>query len=184
MDSLEKIIIENRTDLSNRKMPKGHLNRFENRIGAKKGIYISRKSLWAAASILIIVASSLPFLMQTSTLDNADELCRYSDEVCEMQVYFTSSINHSRNLLELYRKEGIADDNEMNLLEDELNDLDEIQKQISEDLKIAPDDERVISALIDVYRQKQSLINTILFQLNEAKKQKYKQDDLSMAVEL
>lgn len=184
MDKLENIIIENRESFNSRKMPKGHAARFEQRLGKKQGIFISTRHLWVAASIAILIGCGITFLNVQKPNAGGAELCEYSDELCEMQVYFASSLQHSRSLLEVYKQQGIANQDEMNLFEEEMQELETIQAQIAQDFKLAPDDEMVLNALIEVYRQKQELINTILFQLNQAKEQKYKQDALANAVEL
>jgi uncharacterized protein (DUF305 family) len=53
------------------------------------------------------------------------------------------------------------------MLMDELNQMDETYKDLQEDLKANPNDERVINAMIDHYQRKVEVMNYILSQLKE-----------------
>lgn len=171
-DNIEKLIIENREYFRQAKMPQGHINRFENRLKKGKKPLIIQLSPWIAAAAVLVVALLIPMLRQTNMEENRGVLTQVSDQYNEVEYYFTSSISDATGQLDALIAEGYGTRNDSLMIQEELKELEERHKQLQEDLKVAPDDERVVNAMIEVYRKKLELINAILNELQQVKKRK------------
>lgn len=172
MDELEKLISENRASFDDGIMPAGHMKRFEDRLKPVRKPIVKMLSPWiaAAAVLAIVLLVALPRNNQPEVQLGA--LSQVSDEYREVEYYFTSSISNRVDALNQMAANGYASADDQKLVQDELAELEQRHQQLLSDLKLAPDDDRIINAMIEVYRKKLQLINSILDQLNEVKKRK------------
>lgn len=171
-DNIEKLISENRDLFQNETMPSGHIKRFESKLNKKNKTFFIPLSPWLAAAAVILVVLLIPLLRESKTEESKGVLSQVSDQYTEVEYYFTSSINNSIGQLDALINSGIGSENDRLMVQEEMLELEERHQQLLLDLKVAPDDERVIDAMIEVYRKKLELINAILNELQEVKKRK------------
>ncbi len=143
-------------------LPEGHLGRFTTRLDSalhsdKKILKLQVFSI--AASIAIIVAMSLILFFKFSQIHQPPTLLAgVSPEMEETELYYQSKIHDGMQVLEgnkLVDEQVISD----------LEEIDNSFKFIARDLKKNPRDERIISAVMQIYQLKLDVINGLLIQL-------------------
>ena len=135
--------------------------------------------LWRAAAVAVIFVSSFIFIdhlveknsdnvLAETEMENAEGDAVYQ-ELLEAEFYYTSQIEQRRE--EFYQ---LAGNNPM--LRDEVNmelsELDNIFRELKEDLNDNADNEEVVVAMIQNYRLKLEILEEMLLQLNSAKDNK------------
>lgn len=133
-----------------------------------------RKALWQiAAGVAIFMASWL--IHDISQRGNEDQITQSgelldqpADErmqvLMEAEVFYTSKINTARD--EIFRLSG-SNKNLMSVLDDDLVELDEVFKDLKNDLKDNGDNQEVIEAMIQNYRIKLQILEEMLEQLSK-----------------
>lgn len=95
-------------------------------------------------------------------------LSQISPEYREVELFYTSNINSQLGML---KQLGSFDkEQHQSILSEELNDMDERYAQLKKELELYPDDERVIQAMIEYYQVKTNVLNRIIEQLYQIKK--------------
>lgn len=173
-DNLEKLISDNREFFQSAKMPDGHLKRFEDRLNKGRKPIFRQLSPWLAAASIVIAVLIIPTLRQNKTNENKGVLTQVSDQYSEVEFYFTSSIHNSVGQLDKLIADGYGTSSDSLMIQEELQELELRHKQLQEDLKVAPNDERIVNAMIEVYQKKLELINAILNELEQVKQRKEK----------
>lgn len=171
-DHIEALIKENRAFFQQEKMPHGHINRFEAKLKIRKKSVLLKWSPWVAVAAIVLAILFIPMLQETKVKQTQGVLSQVSDQYTEVEYYFTSSIHNSIGQLDALINSGVGSEEDRQLVQQEMQELEERHQQLLLDLKVAPDDERVINAMIDVYRKKLELINAILNELQQVKKRK------------
>ncbi len=172
MDQLEELIRNNKDHFNRRKMLQGHIDRFEAKLGKQKTPVYKLWYSWgiAAAAVLALVLF-LP-LSNPTVEEPQGMLSQINPEYGEVEFYFTSSIQTSVSQFNDFVDSGIATAEDQEMVNDELKELEERQQQLMKDLELAPDDDIIINAMIEVYQKKLKLMNSILEQLYEVKQRK------------
>lgn len=173
MKNLENFIRQNRTQLDKEEPPKGHYNRFWQRIHVKRRTshYNSWKFVLKAAVVSILVIISGLWVYERTQENRSPErfvLESISPEIKEAHTYYTSEMEKKYDQIKRF---DFQNKNQKKLLINELQDMDSIYINIKEDLRTNPNDPRVINALIRHYQMKLEVMNHILRQLKEIQKQ-------------
>lgn len=137
-------------------LPKGHLERFENRLTSLHRGIIKKKLLiysTVAASVAIALTLSVIF---TYKENSPVQTAAYS-EFLETQTYFKMEIN--TKMKQLSRYPLVA-----KMVKKDMQDIDKSVKNVQNDLQKNPDDERVINAAILTYQTKLELLDRVLSQ--------------------
>jgi hypothetical protein len=129
----------------------------------------------AAAIAMIFAGSSAGIWFLTGERGEAD---RYSDELYremqETEEYYTRMVAQRYNELRPY----LASDPVANeMLTADMQELDEVYKDLKEDLKDDVSNPEVIEAMILNYRVKLEILEDLLNQLKEKENQDYENDD-------
>jgi hypothetical protein len=92
-----------------------------------------------------------------------------SPEYQEVELFYTSNIDSQLRMIE---RMGSFDNKEhQNILSEELKEMDIRYNQLKQELKLHPDDDRVIQAMIEYYQVKTNILNRIIEQLYQVRKQ-------------
>ncbi len=146
----------------------GHFDRFEARL---KNNDKKRFNLWKplaiAASLLLLVSFSWPYLSTTETLDLKD----VSPQMEDTQSYFVSVIDQ-----ELKKIGKLKTAENKKVITDALAQIKILEgdyKKLTVQLKVSNEDKRVIFAMIDNYQKRIEILKLVLKQLNTIKQSKY-----------
>ncbi|MEE4285288.1 MAG: hypothetical protein V2I31_04035 [Mariniphaga sp.] len=180
-DYIEELILNNLKELNNDEPPAGHFERFEAKLkgtNQKKKI-ISLNLVWkvAAAAVfafLIVNQAAIWFSPENGNesvekMASGTTLASISPEYEEVEFYFTSAISGGLSQWEQLVSEGLISEDEQQMMNNELNEFEEVYKNLQADLSANPNDERVINAMLEYYQTKLSLIHMILEKLEEVK---------------
>lgn len=173
-DKLEKFIIENRNEFDDLVPDPAIWDKIQKRKPGKIVLNWTNILVRVAAVVVIIVTSyifidylsnqnQVPIFTQEETLDPED--AKIVQELIEADYYYTTQINEKKK--EFYcltaNNNGLRDDINMELVE-----LDQVFKDLKEDLKDNADNEEVVFAIIQNYRVKLEILEEILMQLRSA----------------
>ena len=165
MDELEKYISNNASQLDV-EPNEGHFQRFEQRLDAyhraKRQSWLQRSMRVAAVAVLMLM-STLYVGQRFFTPDDG-----YTNiELQEAEYYYKTQISNGINTIEAI--DGVMSEEQRALLLKEMEDADELLHDLQEELKLAPDDPRLIEAMLQHYRLKASVINKIVNGLQHIK---------------
>ena len=179
--NLEHIIAENREFFNNAEPKKGHFDRFEAKLdkefGRKKKFNL--KIVWqvAAAVAFTFLAINQALLLFTPKEQEKLPLASVSPEYGEIETYYVSAINTSLTNWNTFQKEGILTAEEKLLFAEEMKEFDTTFKNLQEELKANPNDERVINAMIEFYQSKLNVITIIIDNMKKVKQIKKIRND-------
>jgi hypothetical protein len=169
MKTIEDIIRDNANLFDSNEPPEGHFERFSKKLAAKSQGGKIKKSivpylLKAAAVTLLVTLSSLwtweHFLRPSSSRMTLGDV---SPQYREVENYYIYRVNLLENKI---RSADIASDAEhAGMLESEIKSMDSVYVQLQKELKTNPDDERIISAMIEHYQTKLEVMTYIVNQL-------------------
>ncbi len=180
-DNIEEIILKNLEGLNDTEPGEGHFERFEARLKLqhkKKKFSFSIVLKVAAAVVFVLLATNQAFiyfsadnqgLFSAKNNSTGFSLASVSPEYEEVEFYYTNAINVGLNQWNGLKSEGLISEEEQNMMNEELNEFEELQKGLQADLKANPQDERVINAMLEYYQAKLSVINMIVAKLQEVK---------------
>lgn len=173
-DKLEKFIIENQNEFDDLVPDPALFNRIQKR--EPESISLNwTKILVRVAAVMVIAVTSYIFIDylvkqdQTQMLADAEMVDPHDaemvQELIEAEYYYTSQISERKE--EFYcltaNNTGLRDDINLELVE-----LDQVFKDMKEDLKDNADNEEVVFAMIQNYRLKLEILEEILMQLRTA----------------
>jgi hypothetical protein len=179
-DNIEKIIIENLERFDEFEPNAGHFDRFEARLNKlhKKPV-ITFGIVWKAAAVLVFALmavnqGSIYFSKDNSPIfgfrkSSEISLASVSPEHKETEFYYTTAINEGMTQWDRFAKEGLVTAEEQKALEHEMEEFEKIYKNLQNDLKANPGDDRIVNAMIEYYQAKLNVINMIINKLQEIK---------------
>ncbi len=174
MDSLEKIIRGNRGTFSNLEPDDGHFDRFGQRLNKrfKKRWQFNMDRLLKVAAVLAI-ALFVGDQVYDRWLQPVEgiQLGDISSEYRETEVFYTTSINSGMTELNDYFSAGKLNPDEQGLIRKELQEMDKLYRELQNELKTNPSDERIIKAMVDYYQTKQAILERILDELKNVQNQ-------------
>ncbi len=191
-DYIDEIILKNLEKLNDFEPQEGHFERFESKLKLqqqKKKVNLNMVLKIAAAVVFVLLASNQAFIYfspgdHNSLLSVFEQkevtLASVSPEYKEVEFYYTSSINVGLTQWNELAKEGFVSGEEQNVMNTELQDFEELYKNLQKDLTANPHDERVINAMLEYYQTKLSVINIIVNKLEEVKQQTNKNHEIEM----
>lgn len=168
-----KEFIESNMPLFNEEEPDaGHFERFgeklkksENR--RKLGFAIIWKV--AAAAVFVFLAVNQALIWFSPRSGQGESMAGFSAGFEEATFYYTSAIHNGLAQWDQLVEKGIVAEEEKRMMQDELKEFEQIHRNLSEELKTNPNDERVINAMLEYYQAKLSIINLVVEKLKEVK---------------
>jgi cell division protein FtsL len=156
---IEEIIHKNIDSFFNEELNAGHLGRFEKRLNrefAKSQNSSTFKILMIAASVVLFISTlSVIIINMKYTLPDKQLLSKASPEMIETEKYYLNAISEKLNILNKKRIMNID-------LSSDLKEIDKNIKNISKDMAVKPVDERLTSAIINVYQTKLDLLDDLI----------------------
>lgn len=173
-NNLENIISENREFFNDAEPQEGHFDRFEKRLekefGKQKKLNI--RIIWQVAAAIaftfLAINQAIIYFTPKESLNN--NLASVSPEYGEIETYYVSAINSGLTNWDALQNAGILSTEEKSMLDEELKEFDSTFKNLQEELKANPDDERVINAMIEFYQSKLNVITIIIENIKEVKR--------------
>ena len=189
-DYIEEIILNNLKELNDIEPKEGHFERFQAKLDAQqKKKKITFNLVWkvAAAVVFVLLAVNQANIYfspdkQNQILSNNNSgfsLASVSPEYKEVEFYYTNAINVGLNQWNTLMADGYISAEEQELMDIELSDFETRYKNLQTDLAANPNDERVINAMLEYYQSKLEIINMIVNKLQEVKKQKNNNNEMS-----
>lgn len=165
-------LIKDNIDFFNSEEPDdGHFERFTQKLAKpeQKIIKIKFTTFIKAAGILVLMTLSglwtyEHFLQKPEIIKLGD----ISPEYREAENYYLNTINTEYLEIKQFK---FQDKDQKRILLKELQDMDSVYVQLQKDLKLNPNDERVINAMINHYQLKIEVMNQIISQLKEINNQ-------------
>ncbi|WP_372751839.1 hypothetical protein [Labilibaculum sp.] len=149
-----------------------HFNRFLTKLDhqKKKKVFEGLPNFLKVAVIIIFVFfSGIIGYQIRNQQNNRFGLGAVSSEYKEVELFYTSNINNQLGVLE---QMGSFDKKQhQSILKEELKDMDNRYAQLKKELKLHPDDDRVIHAMIEYYQVKTDVLSRIIEQLYQIKKE-------------
>jgi len=169
MKNIEDIIRDNRDLFEEAEPSEGHFERFSRKLeiqfssgGVKRSIvpYL----LKAAVITLLVTLSSLwTWEHYLSPKNSRMKLGDISPQYKEVENYYIHQVNLMEDEISSVTITNDPEHNEM--LKSELKSMDSVYVQLQKELKANPDDERIISAMIEHYQTKLEVMTYIVNQL-------------------
>ncbi len=155
MSNIEDIIKNNRSTFFDEDPPVGHMERFQNKLS---GNHWLRPLMKVAAVVVLLMSISLALYYQN--VDNELSLESISTELAETEYYYQSVLKKK-----LIRVEKMLNDEQFKKVKSELMSMDKNYLYLKEDLKLNPNDQRIIHAMINNYQLKIELLQQIMDQV-------------------
>ncbi|WP_423128653.1 hypothetical protein [Gaoshiqia sp. Z1-71] len=175
IDILEKTIRENKEAFET-DAPEGHFARFEKKLDNgfnKKRTPGLKTYLQIAAAVLLVVLAGNQVRIYFSPEKPAPvNLSSFSSEYGEVEFYYTSAINQGMREWERYIRDGLIPEENQKLMAAEIAEFDETYARLQKELETNPEDDRIVNAMLELYRTRLSIITLIIEKLEEVKQQK------------
>lgn len=172
MKTIDDFLKDNRDFFEDMEPSGGHMERFrmklQKRFGGTPKKSIVPYLLRAAVVTLLITLSSLwtweHFLRRDS---NRMTLGEVSPQYREMENYYVSQVSLMQNEISTIDP---GTPSQKKMLTTEMKSMDSAYIQLQKDLKLNPNDERIINAMIEHYQTKVEVMTFILNQLKSIRK--------------
>ena len=177
MIDLEKHIKEQRLLMDSDLPREGHEERFLQKLG-RDAVPVPvrrfniRHALQIAASIAIILTSAIVLMKQNKSGEKMAQE-EVPAAVMEADMYYASQVNARYEKIQGFDFENSE---EKAVLLDELKELESYHLQLMNDLEANPDNDLVINAMIRHYQIKLEVMDQIIMQLNQVKKETSKKE--------
>ncbi|MPQ48852.1 hypothetical protein GCQ56_17765 [Marinifilum sp. N1E240] len=172
MKELEKVFREHQEEFNDHEPCEGHFDMFLSKLDKnkqKKPTFKISNLLKVAAIVIFVIISGITGYQIRNLQGDQIGLGGISPEYREVEMFYTSNIDSQLQMIE---RMGTFDNTQhQNILAQELKDMDERYNQLKTELKLHPDDDRVIEAMIEYYQVKTSILNRIIEQLYQVRKQ-------------
>ncbi len=186
MKNIEEIIRKNKDSFEDLEPMDGHFDRFNWKLEKRLHSQIKRRSiipyLLRAAVVTILVTFSSLWVWDNfiRSEKNLMALGDVSPEYREVENYYVHQVNLMEG--ELNNIDFSANPEQKLILENELNNMDSVYVQLQKELKINPNDERIINAMIEHYQTKVDIMNYIVGQLKAIRNENQNNQDNEKAV--
>lgn len=169
MKTIEEIFRGNRDIWDNREPDAGHFERFSVRMELRREARRTKRSivpylLRAAVVTLLVTLSSLwtwdHFIRPDTSRMSLGEV---SPQYREVENYYLHQVSIMED--EIINTETRNSPEQKQILISELRSMDSVYVSLQKELKANPDDERIISAMIDHYQRKLEVMTYIVDQL-------------------
>ena len=169
MEDKWKHIIESNREIFDAEEPdEGHFERFRNKLG-NQPVKVRRLRTWLtiAATIIVLLATNQIRIYIQAIDTQPETLLANNMEYSEAEFYFTSSTREGINKLKSFSEKGIISEQEQAIIKNEMLEFQKTFKTLQEELKMNPEDERIINAIIETYQTRLNIINMIIDTLEE-----------------
>ena len=169
MKNIEDIIRLNKEFFDGEEPSEGHFDRFNRKLDMMHRVSITRRSivpylLKAAVVTLLVTLSSLWTWDHFIRSDrNRMALGDVSAEYQEVENYYVHQVNLMQS--EITDLDLTDDKEHSDLLYKEIESMDSVYVQLQKELKLNPNDERIINAMIEHYQTKVDVMTYILNEL-------------------
>jgi hypothetical protein len=178
MKPIEEIIGKNRELFDDQEPYEGHFERFQRKLEMRMTSPRIKKSivpyLLKAAVVTVLVTLSSLWTWDTfiSPSSRRMKLGDVSPEYREVENYYVRQVNLMEDeILDLDLLNGTE---EREMLQEEINNMDSVYLQLQKELKANPNDERIISAMIEHYQTKLEVMSFIVDQLQSIENENIK----------
>ena len=171
MDKFEKIFTDQR-DAFDEEPSEGHFQRFEAKLEndqSRKKVIQNAWPFLKIASIVIIVLLSANLAVYLLPGKKTTSRQIENREMNETVNFYTVRINSGMSQLKQMADQGIGSELELAQVKKEMDEMDQVHRDLQEEYSKNPDDERVINAMIEYYQTKLNIINTIKSDLENIK---------------
>ena len=186
-DRLEQYILNNRDEFDSLEPSEGIWSGIvEEKQRPKQKLITINQFKWVvriAAAVLIFVGSYYfhDFRSQQQQLSqtnaSSNEGSQLYNNLLEAEYYYTAQIGvETEKLYQL----TVGNSTVREEIQNELKELDKEFRLLKEDLKDNADNEEIIAAMIQNYRLKLSILQDMMFQLQEVKKEKENKDEIKL----
>ena len=169
MKSIDEIIRNNRDFFEDKEPSDGHLERFNSKLELRFHTLSVKRSivpylLKAAVVTLLITLSSLWTWEHFIRSDrNRMALGDVSSQYKEVENYYIHQVNLMES--EIITVDLKNNPQQKEVLMKEMKSMDSVYVQLQKELKVNPDDERIINAMIEHYQTKLEVMTFIVNQL-------------------
>jgi hypothetical protein len=153
---IEDLIHNNIDSFYKKDLPPGHIERFEQKLDK---VYLNPKNnrsvniLMIAASILFFISTITVILINMKySLPDKQIFTMTTPEINEAEQFYIGAISEKIDILN--KKQIMSSD-----LSSDLKEIDKTMKTIKKDIAQNPGDDRLISAVINVYQTKLDLLD-------------------------
>ena len=173
MKELEKVLREQRELFNDREPGDDHFENFLGKLNdeQKKRPLFGMSNLLKVAmiAVFVVISGITGYQIRNMQSPGIMKLGDISPEYQEVESFYTSNIDSQLKMIE--RMGSFDKNNHQNILAEELHEMDKRYHQLKEELKLHPDDDRVIQAMIEYYQVKTNILNRIIEQLYQVRKQ-------------
>lgn len=186
MKNIEDIIRQNKEAFEEKEPMDGHLDRFSWKLEKRLHSQTTRRSivpylLRAAVVTILVTLSSLWTWDHFIRKDNSMmALGDVSPQYKEVENYYVHQVSLMEN--ELKDLDFGTNPEQKVILENELSSMDSVYVQLQKELKLNPNDERIINAMIEHYQTKVDIMNYILGQLKAIRNENQNTQDNEKAI--
>ncbi|WP_421919012.1 hypothetical protein [Marinifilum sp.] len=173
MIELEKVFRKHKEEFDDRNPGNDHLENFLGKLNneqKKKSLFgISGFLKVATIAIFVVLSGITGYQIRKMQTPEQPGLGAISPEYEEVELFYTSNIDSQLKMIE--RMGNFDNTNHQSILAEELKEMDKRYNQLKEELKLHPDDDRIIQAMIEYYQVKTNVLNRIIEQLYQVRKQ-------------
>ena len=172
MKELEEFLREYKDQFDDQEPQEAHFDHFMEKINhqKKRNLFeIIPNFLKVAVIITFVIFSGLIGYQIRNMQANHLGLGTISPEYREVELFYTANINNQLGMLKQFG--SFNKEQHQSILDEELKDMDERYSQLKRELALHPDDDRIIQAMIEYYQVKTNILNRIIEQLYQIKKQ-------------
>src|SRR5512137_235131 len=178
MKNIDDIIRSNKDFFDEAEPSTGHLERFNRKLEMRFGVKTIKRSivpylLKAAVVTLLVTLSSLWTWDHFIRSDrNRMTLGDVSPQYKEVENYYVHQVNLMES--ELVNIDLKNNPEQKVMLENEMKSMDSVYVQLQKELKVNPNDERIINAMIEHYQTKVEVMSYIVNQLKAIRNENQK----------
>lgn len=172
MKELEEILRDHKDQFDDQEPQDGHFENFLEKLNhqKKRNVFENIPNFFKVAVIVTFVIFSGLIGYQIRNLEDTHlGLGGISPEYREVESFYTANINSQLGMLK--QLGSFNKEQHQSILKEELKEMDERYSQLKRELELHPDDDRIIQAMIEYYQVKTSILNRIIEQLYQIKKQ-------------
>lgn len=175
MKNIDEIIRKNRNLFEEQEPMEGHLERFNWKLEKRLHSQATKRSivpyLLRAAVVTVLVTLSSLWTWDHFIRTDKDRMALgdVSPQYKEVENYYVHQVNLMENEFLSSNLETNPEQKEM--LQKEMKSMDSVYVQLQKELKLNPNDERIINAMIEHYQTKLDVMTYIVNQLKAVRNQ-------------
>ena len=168
MDQLRNKLFQQREIFNSAEPSEGHFERFREKLGYNESLKRHEFSYYLKVAAIVVGVSFSSILiyemLRPDTISDPYTFGILSKEYRDAEDYFLKTIQAKYSDLDKIRFDDPA---QKKLILDELEEMDQLYKQLERDFHADPDNEMVVNAMIQHYQMKIEILNNILNQLEK-----------------